>query len=390
MRRMSGGGKYANSGPSILMIAVHLGEQPPWLQAYLRSCELNPSVNWLLAVDWERLPETPANVRMRRITKDEIETLVTKRAGVRAKLAEPRKLCDYKVLYGTLFREECSGYDFWGFTDLDIIYGDIRRFVTDDVLRRYDVITACRYYCVGHFTIMRNNKKLNNLYRKNRHYKKLLENESYAGFDEAAFTEILNRDKIRRAVSWYHEYLHVNSGDYRWFCFRMLTLTGKERKDYDFANVDKWDRNAGTDLEPGLLGNCLWSNGKLMHLDTGKEMMYLHFRDWQDRMGGFSDNTHWLIVPEGVINPMGPRMIRILTSRVMRKSGISPALLLLLRSYLKLSALKNTPFKCYANLANYVDRRGGHLGMILKSRMPRVYFRINKKAVKERTSSFGG
>lgn len=288
--------------PSILLIVVYLGRPPPWLSAYLKSCEFNPSVDWLVAVDWERLPETPANVKIKRVTKEGLEKLIRKKAPINAEFSNARKLCDFKVLYGSLFEEEARHYDFWGFTDLDIIYGNIRKFMTNEILQSYDVITSCKYYCTGHFTIIRNKKKLTNLYKKNRYYKEIMENQTYVGFDEAGLTEILNRDSIRKAVSWYHEDIHVGPEDNRWFSFRLMALTGKEREDYDFVNADKWDRNAGMGLESCLFGDCLWSNGKLTHLGTGKEMMYLHFntRNWRGNMGRAPENNQWLITSEGI------------------------------------------------------------------------------------------
>ena len=51
-------------------------------------------------------------------------------------LNEPYDLCDFKVAYGEIFQEYLEPYDFWGFCDCDLIYGDIRHFLTEELLEK--------------------------------------------------------------------------------------------------------------------------------------------------------------------------------------------------------------------------------------------------------------
>ena len=41
-------------------------------------------------------------------------------------LEQPYKLCDFRPAFGEIFAEELAGYDFWGHSDLDVIFGRIR------------------------------------------------------------------------------------------------------------------------------------------------------------------------------------------------------------------------------------------------------------------------
>ena len=52
-------------------------------------------------------------------------------------------------------------YDFWGFGDMDVVLGDIRKFITDDVLSKNDVIGHA-----GHMQIFKNCKEINELVLK--------------------------------------------------------------------------------------------------------------------------------------------------------------------------------------------------------------------------------
>jgi hypothetical protein len=41
-------------------------------------------------------------------------------------LERPYKLCDFRPAFGEIFAEELAGFDFWGHSDLDLIFGQIR------------------------------------------------------------------------------------------------------------------------------------------------------------------------------------------------------------------------------------------------------------------------
>ena len=49
------------------------------------------------------------------------------------------------------FSEIIADYDFWGIGDIDIVYGDIRSFINDEILNEYDVISSRHDYITGSF-----------------------------------------------------------------------------------------------------------------------------------------------------------------------------------------------------------------------------------------------
>lgn len=71
-------------------------------------------------------------------------------------LGTPYKLCDYKVAYGLIFQEELRQYDFWGYCDSDMVLGNIRKYITDEILEGYDKILP-----LGHLSIYRNTDEIN-------------------------------------------------------------------------------------------------------------------------------------------------------------------------------------------------------------------------------------
>ena len=88
-------------------------------------------------------------------------------------------MCDYKVAYGEMFQEYIKDYDFWGHCDADLIFGDIRKFVTDDLLNKYD-----RLGVDGFFSLFRNTIEINAIYRKADDITKIFTEQKPFGFDK--------------------------------------------------------------------------------------------------------------------------------------------------------------------------------------------------------------
>ena len=121
--------------PSIAIVNTYFGSPPPWLPAFLRSCQTNPDVQWLIYADFE-VP-TPPNVTFRQMTLGEFNARASAVVGTPITIMPPlvRKICDFKPLYGLMFADDLRGFEWWAYSDLDVIWGDIRRFVTDHLLR---------------------------------------------------------------------------------------------------------------------------------------------------------------------------------------------------------------------------------------------------------------
>ena len=115
--------------PSVCLVVCYFGPTPGWIHHYLVSCAYNPSIDFLIFTDQDDFPVAPPNVRVKRLSRSSFNELATKTIGVEIRLSHHRKLCDFKPTYGHLFEEFLDGWDYWGYTDLDVIYGDVRRFL---------------------------------------------------------------------------------------------------------------------------------------------------------------------------------------------------------------------------------------------------------------------
>jgi hypothetical protein len=79
--------------------------------------------------------------------------------------ASPYKVIDFKPLFAYLFPEQVSGYEWWGHMDNDLLLGDVRRFLTPEILEQNDMISGAREKSWGPFTLYRNSNTTNELFK---------------------------------------------------------------------------------------------------------------------------------------------------------------------------------------------------------------------------------
>lgn len=133
---------------SILVIHIWLGPLPNYFDLWKHSCESNKSIQFLLCTDQEVVPSE--NFLVCKTDLHDLRRRASEYLNFEACMPTPRKLCDYKGIFGYMFSEYISNYDFWGYCDCDLIFGDIRSFLTEDILNNFDYILG-----MGHFHIQR-------------------------------------------------------------------------------------------------------------------------------------------------------------------------------------------------------------------------------------------
>ena len=143
----------------IALIVPYFGTLPNYFHLFLKSCGENPDFDWLIITDDNTDYAYPENVHRISMTFLECTQLVREKFDFAVSLEKPQKLCDYKPAYGYVFSEYLSNYDWWGYCDLDQIFGCLGMFVTPDRLEKYDKI-----YSLGHLTLYRNTEENNQIF----------------------------------------------------------------------------------------------------------------------------------------------------------------------------------------------------------------------------------
>lgn len=145
---------------SICLVVCYFGALPAYLDCVMRSCAGNPDIDWLILTDAAAPHGLPPNVHWKPATLESLRRKFSDRLGFEVNLANARLLCHFKPAYGHLFQELLAGYDLWGHCDLDMIFGDLRKFLREDILRTYPKIL-----CRGHLTLYRNTTEVNQYFK---------------------------------------------------------------------------------------------------------------------------------------------------------------------------------------------------------------------------------
>lgn len=168
----------------ICVIIPYYGKWPVYLDLWLASCKTNPIVDFYLISDLQLNFQIPENVKLVGITLDELLHRLDTRVGILRKTIEPRKICDLKPAYGLMFDELTKGYDFWGYGDIDLVFGNLNRYLKPSILEEFDIITFREEWIHGPFTIFRNNHVTKNLFRLSRDHKMVFSSDRIYCFDE--------------------------------------------------------------------------------------------------------------------------------------------------------------------------------------------------------------
>ena len=108
---------------SIIVIHPYFGKFPEMFPFWLESCKLNSTVDFLLVTDNDITIES-LNITVVKSSLSQIKSAIEKIAGTEVWLQKPYKLCDYRPLFGELFKSFTQKYDFWGYCDCDLVFGD--------------------------------------------------------------------------------------------------------------------------------------------------------------------------------------------------------------------------------------------------------------------------
>lgn len=240
-----------------VIIACYYGQFPAWMNLWVKSCELNPDFDFLLVTDSE-LQNLPPNITLHQESIADLKRRFSRVLGFEVCLEQPYKLCDYKPVYGLAFQELIKDYDFWGHCDIDLVFGRIGHFFTDELFTQYD-----RLGTYAHLLFYRNNDEMNHLFTKKGsifNYQTVFKGKWYYGLDEMFGMSLICR---KNHVKWFD-------------CGHAYCLDRSEQR---FSNPLSFDGTPNYRYQ-----GVLWENGRIYHVylsDDGQshrdEKMYFHF-----------------------------------------------------------------------------------------------------------------
>lgn len=168
---------------NIALLIPYFGSFPDYFPFYLHSLQYNPELHVYILSDSYYAGELPSNCTIIEYSLDKFKLAVKEKLAISCEFNEPIKMCDYRPAYGLLFQEYISGYEYWAFGDLDVIYGDIINMLPDN-WDSYDVISMLDKWVSGSLFILRNDKRINEIFKKSSAWENVYSSSVHYAFDE--------------------------------------------------------------------------------------------------------------------------------------------------------------------------------------------------------------
>lgn len=171
----------------IALIILRFGSSPAFFDLWAKSAVCNEEIDFLIFTncknDFQRYYNKYKNLKFFYITQAEVERRIEEKTGFDYKFVSGYKLCDFKPSLGLLFEDYIEKYDFWGYCDTDLFFGDISSFISDDLLNSCD-----RLFSLGHLSIYRNNDLMKKIFLTNNSsqisFANVCSTDKVLGFDE--------------------------------------------------------------------------------------------------------------------------------------------------------------------------------------------------------------
>ncbi len=262
---------------TITFVIPYFGNFPEWSDLYFETVRRNSSINFVFYTDcdFERYASIP-NAVFKKITLENYVQYVNNKIDFNFKPANPYKLCDLRPLYPTVHWNDICNSDFYGWTDMDVLFGDIRSFYSEAILSQYDVLSTHKVRVSGHMAIFRNKLKYRNLYKNIYDFKAKLEHPYFVGLDEHGVTNALTMTFIDKFNEKFGTKIdNVFSRLLKYYKTRFLYL--EEQYTTPFLSIP-WLDGSLNSQQPDT---WIYQDGVISNTrDVGRKFIYLHMMNY--------------------------------------------------------------------------------------------------------------
>ena len=249
-------------------IIPYFGKLPDYFGVFLKTCTRNSDFNWLIFSDCVINYDIPDNVKIIKQSFEEFKKIIEEKIKVKVNIKSYHKLCDFKPAYGLIYEEYLKDFKSWGHCDIDIILGNLNKFITDDMIDKYDKI-----FCLGHMIIYKNTYDNNRMFMKKYNgkelYKEIFSSEKTFIFDET----FGGKDNINSIFEEYGKKIYTKD-----LAFNAKIFPTKfVRTQFDYSKYDFVDESYKKAI-------YIWNNGDLYRLFLNEkklvkeEFIYFHFQ----------------------------------------------------------------------------------------------------------------
>ncbi len=265
----------------IALINPYFGKFPEWMPLFLYSCSRQKNIDFIFYTDCEIPSKIYSNTIFHKISLGDYCDLVSERLHISFHPEKAYKFCDLKPFYGVLHAEELKGYEWWGYGDLDLVYGDLSLLASEHNLSHYDVLTTHADKIAGHFTLVRINSKYTTECMRHPEWLKLLCDQRNYGIDEHYFSQAIMPLQYKVSKTLFYKVVRhfAKKGTHFWYLHKCARL-------FSFLPTRVFMYEYFTSFAPSKEGVCTYdlktnkivcSTNQLARIPKWGGQIYLHF-----------------------------------------------------------------------------------------------------------------
>ena len=266
---------------SIAILFPYFGTLPPQYGMWRASALRNISIDYIFFTDCDI--EGAQNIIVHKMHFTDFRHIFTEAFDFPIVLDRPYKICDYRPAFAYVLEEYIKGYDFWGWGDLDVVYGDLRAFITNDILSRYKMISGW-----GHLTLYHNDKDTNTFFMKPiegyQDYKHVFTQRNSMYFDEYKYKGFGDKWRECRPNDCWLEWPFDN--------------VSRPKEAYHFNSLTRGWKQVIFEHIDNKLYMIRFHHGNM----EKKESMYAHFQHRSNMKDHVTNYNHFLITPNKIID----------------------------------------------------------------------------------------
>ncbi len=261
----------------IALIIPYFGKAPEWSDLYFETVRMNSSIDFHFFTDIHFGDSLPHNVHIHKLSFNGYVDHVNQFLDFDFRPPNAYKLCDLRPLFGYIHQDILEGYDFYGWTDMDILFGDIRKFYQDSILEKYDILSTHAHTISGHLAIIRNTHYHRTKFLKIYRWKEALLNPEFVGIDEHGIANAYLYSIWEKANYKYR--LNIP----KWFINAIRKYKARKMflvEQYTTPFMNKpWIDDSVNSEQPDT---WTYINGRISNCrDAEKEFIYLHFMNFK-------------------------------------------------------------------------------------------------------------
>jgi hypothetical protein len=262
----------------IILLIPYFGKFPEWSALFFESIKRNNTIDFYFFTDCDIENYQAPNIKYTKLSFLDYLKLVNRKNNLNFNPSNAYKICDLRPLFGALHNDVIENYDFYGWTDMDILFGDIRSFYNEEILGKYEVFSTHNGRISGHFSLFKNTVKNKLMYKKIYRWQEALAKKEFVGIDEHGLTNaymLTIFDKINQKFN-----LHIDNFITRYFStLKRKKLYFTEQYTTPFT-VIPWIDGSINSNQPST---WYYKDGIITNdRDLSRKFIYLHFMNFKN------------------------------------------------------------------------------------------------------------